>query len=488
MSSFYFFDLETSGFRAREDRIMQFAGQRTDKDLKPIGKPDNILIKLTDDVLPQPDAILITGITPQATRAGGITEAEFCKYFMEQVAAPDTVVVGFNNIRFDNEFIRFTLWRNFYDAYEWSWKNGCSTWDLLDVVRMTRALRPDGIKWPFAPDGKPSNRLELLASINKLEHANAHDALSDVNATIDLARLIKSKQPKLFNYLLDHRGKNKVEPLVTAGKPLVYTSGRYPGEFEKTTVAVMVAAHPDKGAALMYDLRIDPEEFAGLSPAELAKRWQDREEDAPYFPVKVLSYNRCPAIAPYSTLDVASEERLKLHKEIIDNHFAKLQKLEDFGDRLVAALEITNEKYKDQQSLVIDEMKVDAALYDGFVVDAALYDGFVNDADKTKMRVVRAADANGLVDLNLDFSDDRLKHLLPLYKARNYPTSLTEDEQNWWEQFKYRCLMDGGEKSKAANYFKRLGDLAEQPGLSPEQQYLLEELQLYGQSVLPEPQ
>jgi len=477
-TTFYFFDLETSGFRAREDRIMQFAGQRTDKDLKPIGDPDNILIKMTDDVLPQPDAILITGITPQATRAGGITEAEFCKYFVEQIATPDTIMVGFNNIRFDNEFIRFTLWRNFYDAYEWSWKNGCSTWDLLDVTRMTRGLRPDGIKWPFAPDGKPSNRLESLASINKLEHANAHDALSDVNATIDMARLVKTKQPKLFDYLLANRGKNKVAPLVTSGQPLIYTSGRYPSDWQKTTVAVMVAAHPDKDAALMYDVRIDPEQFANLSPAELAKRWQDREENAPYFPVKILTYNRCPAIAPISTLDKASEERLQLQKEIIDKHFAKLQKQTDLGDKLVAALEITNKKYKDQQSLVVDETKV----------DGALYDGFVSDADKTKMRVVRAADANSLADLHLDFADERLKYLLPLYKARNFPASLAEDEVTWWENFKQHRLLGGDQKSKAASYFKRLGELAQQPGLSPEQQYLLEELQLYGQSVLPEPQ
>ncbi len=480
--TFYFFDMETSGFRARHDRIMQFAGQRTDMDLKPIGEPDNILIKLTDDVLPQPDAILVTGITPQATRANGITEADFLRYFTEEIAAKDTILVGYNNIRFDNEFMRFTLWRNFYDAYEWSWKNGCSTWDLLDVVRMTRALRPAGIKWPFASDGKPSNRLELLSSINKLEHANAHDALSDVNATIDIARLIKSKQPKLFDYLLKHRSKNMVAPLVTSGKPLVYTSGRYPAEWEKTTIAVMAAPHPDKNAALMYDLRIDPEQYASMTPKELAELWFYKPgrnvqagslHDAEYFPVKVLSYNRCPAIAPYNTLDDQAAERLGIHKQLIEDHFRKLSRLEDFGDKLVAAVEIIGKQY--QQSLVVDEMKV----------DGALYDGFVNDADKTKMRVVRAADADELADLNLDFSDERLKYLLPLYKARNYPNSLSEEEQGWWEKFKYRRLMDGGDKSAAASYFKRLGELAEQPGLSAEAQYLLEELQLYGQSVLP---
>jgi exodeoxyribonuclease-1 len=228
--TFYFFDLETSGFSPKNDRIMQFAGQRTDTDLNPLGEPDNILIKITPDILPQPDAVLIHGITPQKTLVEGITEPELAKYLTSQVFTKDTIAVGYNNIRFDNDFIRFMFWRNFTDAYEWCWKDGCSTWDLLDVVRMTRALRPEGIKWPFASDGKPSNKLELLSAINKLDHVDAHDALSDVRATIALAKLLKTKQPKLFNYLLEHRDKKKIAPLITSGKPVVYTSGRYPSE------------------------------------------------------------------------------------------------------------------------------------------------------------------------------------------------------------------------------------------------------------------
>src|SRR5579859_1483335 len=194
--TFYFYDVETSGFSPRSERIMQFAGQRTDMDLKPVGKPDNILVKMTPDILPEPGAVLVHGITPQKTLAEGISEAEFSKYLTSQVSSSDTIIAGYNNIRFDNDFIRFTLWRNFHDAYEWSWKNGCSTWDLLDVVRMTRALRPERIKWPFAPDGKPSNRLEYISSVNKLDHVDAHDAMSDVNASIAVARMIKNKQPK----------------------------------------------------------------------------------------------------------------------------------------------------------------------------------------------------------------------------------------------------------------------------------------------------
>ncbi|HET7529087.1 MAG TPA: exodeoxyribonuclease I [Candidatus Saccharimonadales bacterium] len=470
--TFYFFDLETSGFSARTDRIMQFAGQRTDMDLKPAGEPDNILIKITPDVLPQPDAVLVHGITPQQTLADGITEAEFCKYLTSQVCSPDTIMVGYNNVRFDNDFIRFTLWRNFHDAYEWSWKNGCSTWDLLDVVRMTRALRPEGIKWPFAPDGKPSNRLEYLTAVNKLEHENAHDALSDVNAAIDVARLIKSKQPKLFDYLLSHRTKSKVAPLIGAGQPVVYTSGRYPSDFEKTAIAALAAEKPDKSGALMYDLRIDPAEFKDLPPAELARLWKARGEDAPYFPVKELKYNKCPAVAPMGVVDEASYSRLALHKEIIASHHKKLQAAEGFGKRLLEARDMMWPA--SQTGLVSDAQ----------TVDEQLYDGFIPDADKDKMSVVRAAKPDELSDLALDFKDDRLRLMLPLYKARNFPKFLEDDELAGWEAFR-KARLTGGKKSRAGEFFEKLEELAKTPGLDSNKQYLIEELNLYAQSVIP---
>jgi exodeoxyribonuclease-1 len=469
--TFYFFDLETSGFSPRSDRIMQFAGQRTDMELKPIGEPDNILVKLTPDILPQPDAVLVHGTTPQQTLTEGISEAELVKYLTSQVFTKDTIAVGYNNVRFDNDFIRFLFWRNFNDAYEWCWKDGCSTWDLLDVVRMTRALRPEGIRWPFAPDGKPSNKLEYITSINGLDHADAHDALSDVQAAVALAQLLKANQPKLFDFLLKHRSKKYVAPLITSGRPFVYTSGRYPGEYNKTAVVVMVAAKDDKSGALLYDLRVDPDEFKDLSAAELAGRWAARGEDAPYFPVKTVSFNKCPAVAPIEVLEAGDGYgKLQLHKEIVQQHLRKLRWANGFGSKLLEALDIMWPK--SQTGLVADPQ----------TVDNQLYDGFLSDDDKQKSSVVRAAKPEELSDLELNFKDQRLKLLLPLYKARNFPKLLSDEEKADWEHFRAQKLIGNKEADK---FFARLEDIAKTPGLSGEQQYLLEELNLYAQSVIP---
>jgi exodeoxyribonuclease-1 len=474
--SFFFYDLETSGFNPREARVMQFAGQRTDLQLQPIGEPINVLIQLTDDILPDPGAILVTGITPQTTRADGITEAEFLRLFTDQVATPGTVFVGFNTIRFDDEFMRYMHYRNFYDPYEWQWQDKRSKWDVLDVVRLTRALRPDGIKWPVDTNGKPTNRLELLTSLNKLDHANAHDALSDVHATIAVARLIYNKQSKLFNYLLSMRDKKAVQQLVESDQPFVYASGQYSSEFEKTTVAIKLASHPKKQGYLVYDLRYDPAQFANKTPAELSTlmRWT-KDPDAVRLPVKTLQANRCPAIAPLSVLDKDSQKRLQLHPEIIENHRQKLAGLKTFADNVLKAIELTS---KEQQTQLL------ASPQD---VDSQLYDGFFNNRDKTVMSAIRASDPSDVSELAKDLQDQRLKTLLPLYKARNYPKKLTDEERELWEQYRTHRLMDGDKSSRAYKFFASLQEMSERPGLTDQQKFLIEELNLYAESILPEP-
>lgn len=474
-TSFFFYDLETSGFNPKEARIMQFAGQRTTLDLEPIGEPHNYLIKLHEDVLPEPDAVLITGITPQKTHRDGITEADFLRIFQDQIALSQTIFVGFNTVRFDDEFMRYLHYRNYYDPYEWQYQDGRSRWDLLDLARMTRALRPDGLVWPYDDQGKPSCRLELLTRANGLQHQNAHDALSDVQASIAVARLIRTKQQKLFDYLLNLRDKQNVAQLAKAGQPFVYTSGKYASEFEKTTVVGLLAEHPSqKGSALVFDLRHDPQEFAALQPAELVSAWRRRRDDpGPRLPIKVLKYNRCPAVAPLAVLDEPSQARLQLDPKVYEAHWTTLQAVsKELQANLFEALRLMDKQR--QTNLIDDETDV----------DSRLYEEFFGSEDKTKMSMVRAASPDELKDLDVTFKDSRLAALLPLYKARNYPQALHPDERADWERYLERKLLGGGTQSRLARYFGRLGELDAVIKVA-EKRYLLEELQLYGQSVMP---
>lgn len=465
--TFFFYDLETSGLDPRNDRIMQFAGRRTDMDLQPTGEPYNVLVQLSDDTLPSPEALMVTGITPQSTRDEGMTESDFARMIVDEICVEDTIIVGFNNIRFDDEFIRALLWRNFQDPYEWSWKNGRSRWDLLDVVRMTRALRPDGIVWPVV-DGKATNRLELLTKENGIDHLKAHDALSDVDALVAVTRLIKEKQPQLYAYLLGMRDKKKIQQLVNLDdkKPFVYVSGRYDAEYNKATVEWPLTAGKNSNI-VVYDLRYDPSEFVNLLANELKKKlfapWAERSKpDFVKLPIKELQYNRTPAVAPLGVLEQADGwAKLSLTQAAIESHIAILTQNPHFADNVRTALEGRAEFAKSTDP------------------EAQLYDGFVNDRDRLRIEAVRNADVRTLADFNPDFTDERLAPLLLHYKARSYPMSLSEEESAEWEKWRAQHV-----SSQLPQFGASLQKLMATETNS-DKQFVLQELQLWAESIIP---
>lgn len=454
---------------------MQFAGQRTDENLHPVGEPDNILVKLSDDVLPEPDAILVHGITPQKTLEEGITEAEFVKYFQNKISTPKTVFIGFNNIRFDDEFMRRVCYRNFYDPYQWHWKDGRSRWDLLDAIRMMRALRPEGMKWPEL-DGKPTVKLELMARENGLLHENAHDALSDVVALIQLTQKFKNSQPKLFDYLLQVRDKKAVAKLVMGGNPFVYTSGKYSSEYEKTTVVQTLFKHPRRDSAVVYDLRFDPSEWLDKTVEELVNHWTVKygDTDTEPLPLKTMQFNKCPAVAPLGVLDDDSKKRIGIDMKVVEQNKLTLDNSLAFTEKLKEALDIVE---KEQQTkLPLDDF-----------VDNKIYDGFWGDDDMVELNQIRAMEPAELGNAATKLKNKRLREMVPLYKARNYPKLLTAEEHEAWESFRRKTLISG-ENSVFAKFSKRMQEIRVNRKLKPNEDFLLTELQLYAESIMPEPE
>jgi exodeoxyribonuclease-1 len=468
--TFFFYDLETSGLDPRRGRVMQFAGQRTSMDLEPIGEPVDVLVRLSDDILPSPEAILVTGITPQKTLEEGISEPEFARLLSNEVFTSDTIAVGFNNVRFDDEFVRHTLWRNFYDPYEWSWKDGRGRWDILDVVRMTRALRPEGIEWPVDENGTPTNRLELLTSVNKLNHVKAHDAMSDVEGLIAITKLIRDKQPNLYEYLLKMRDKNQVKKLVNLDQkaPFVYASGRYDSEFNKATVAFPLTSGAN-GNVVVYDLRHDPTPYVKLSAKELGKSifasWQARKaEDFVKIPTKELAYNRCPAVAPLGVLEQNDGwKKLGLDIGTIEKHKKILLENPGFAENVRTAFEGREPFAREGQD-----------------VESRLYDSFIPDRDKPKVEAVRNASQQELADFQPDFADERLPELLLRYKARNFPRTLSEEEQKQWEAYRTGSL-----QAVTQGYIDSLQKLATVHQADERKQFLLSELHLWAESIVP---
>lgn len=426
--TFLFHDYETFGKSPSLDRPAQFAGLRTDGDFNPVGEPQFFYCKPADDYLPQPEAVMITGITPQVAQARGVPEVEFAQRIHALFTEPNTCVVGYNNVRFDDEVTRNILYRNFYDPYGWSWQNGNSRWDLLDVMRACYALRPEGIVWPENDDGFPSFKLEHLTKANGVAHEQAHDAMSDVYATLAIAKLVKEKQPKLFDFLYSHRNKQKLMTLIDIPqmKPLVHVSGMFGAARGNTSWIVPLAWHPDnRNALIVADLAGEMSPLLELDAATLRERLYTRHSDLgdlAAVPIKLVHINKCPVLAPASTLRPEDAERLAIDRQRCLANLALLRQHPEVREKVVT---------------LFAEAEPFVASQD---VDAQLYDGFFSDADRAGMNIIRQTAPVNLPALDLTFEDKRIEKLLFRYRARNFPGTLDDAEQQRWLQHRREAL------------------------------------------------
>lgn len=470
MTSIFWYDYETTGINPRCDRPLQVAGIRTDHELNEIDAPVNLYCQPSEDILPHPAACAITGITPSRLAEQGLSEADFMTRVHTQLAAPGTCGAGYNTLRFDDEMTRYSLYRNFFDPYAREWQGGNSRWDLIDVVRAAYALRPDGLVWPTDDEGRVTLKLERLTAANGIDHGNAHEALSDVRATIALARLIREKQPKLYDWLFQLRSKQKVMDQIRLLQPMVHISGRFSAARSYVGVVLPLAWHPrNKNALIVCDLHLDPQGLLDLDAETLRQRLYTRRdqlaEDELPVPFKLIHINKCPVVAPLSVLRAEDQQRLGLDMALYQARALRLsdaqQVWKDKVSAIYASEDFTSSEDPEQQ----------------------LYDGFIGDRDRRLCEQVRATDPGQLAREQWPFDDERLPELLFRYRARNFPDTLNFEEQERWRIFCRQRL--SAPEWGAPNTLKSFAEAMEQWLLSatPMQAEVLVEWQNYVQAL-----
>lgn len=469
MTSIFWYDYETTGINPRCDRPLQVAGIRTDFELNEIGEAVNLYCQPSDDILPHPAACMITGITPGRLAEQGLSEADFMTRVNAQLAAPGTCGAGYNTLRFDDEMTRYSLYRNFFDPYAREWQGGNSRWDLIDVVRTAYALRPEGIVWP-QEDGRVTLKLERLTAANGIDHGQAHDALSDVRATIALARLIRDKQPKLYEWLFQLRSKQRVMDQIRLLQPLVHISGRFSAERHYVGVVLPLAWHPrNRNALIVCDLHLDPQGLLDLDAQTLRQRLYTRREDLAEgelpVPLKLIHINRCPVVAPLNVLRAEDQQRLQL----------------DMAHYQATALRLSDaqEVWRDKLQAIYSSEDFAPSLDP----EQQLYDGFIGDRDRRLCEQVRGAEPAELGKLQWPFDDERLPELLFRYRARNFPETLSDQEQERWRIFCQQRLSDP--ELGAPNTLDGFNEACAQLSLnaSPFQRQVLDEWNDYAQSL-----
>ncbi|WP_295975571.1 exodeoxyribonuclease I [uncultured Xanthomonas sp.] len=472
--SFLFYDLETFGADPRRTRIAQFAAVRTDAELNVIEEPISFFVKPADDLLPSPVATLITGIAPQQALREGVSEAEAFARIAEQMARPQTCTLGYNSLRFDDEFVRHGLFRNFYDPYEREWRNGNSRWDLLDMLRLMHALRPEGIVWPQREDGATSFKLEQLALANGVRDGDAHEALSDVYATIGMARHFRRSQPRLWEYALKLRDKRFCGSLLdaVAMQPVLHVSMRYPAARLCAAPVLPLARHPRiDSRVLVFDLEGDIEPLLRCSPEQIADRLYTPQADLPEgeqrIPLKEVHLNKAPALVAWAHLREADFARLQLDPAQL---LAKAERLREAGPALA---EKVRRVFASERAAVPAD------------VDASLYDGFLADGDKRTMAQVRATPPAQLAALEGQFRDPRLPELLFRYRARNWPQSLSIAEQARWDDYRRQRLQEDSGLSELSfdAFYAELAGLRLAHPQDATKQALLDQLAAWGHDL-----
>ncbi len=467
--SFLWHDYETWGIDPRRDRASQFAAIRTNEDLEEIGEPINIYCKPADDFLPNPDAALITGITPQVAETKGIHEAYFYTQINDLFMQPGTCGVGYNTLRFDDEVTRTGFFKNFIDPYAREWQNGNSRWDIIDLVRMTHALRPEEIVWPEGENGLTSFRLELLTKANGISHEGAHDALSDVRATIALAKLIKEKKPKLYDFYFKLRNKLEAGRMINLQeqKMVLHISRMYPTETGCLSPIMPLMQHPvNSNEIIVYDLRKSPQALLQMTSAEMAENLYSKTADLPIgterIGLKGVHLNKAPALAPLSTLTPEKAEQWQIDLKQAEQHRQTLLEDQDFKTRLLELYQSHGKSYP----------KGDA--------ESAIYEGFINHHDRALCNQVLKKKPEQRVEWKPAFDDARLNTIYPRYLARNWPHLVDETQLQQWQGFCEARLIEGEFESTMtlAAYQERLEELANQD-LSEKQQNIVKQLVLW---------
>ena len=471
--SFFWHDYETFGRVPRRDRPAQFAGLRTDAALNEIGTPVMQYCRPAPDYLPDPESCLLTGILPQQCLAEGVAEPQFADLIERELGKPGTVGVGYNTIRFDDEVTRHLFWRNLIDPYAREYKNDCGRWDLLDTVRCMYALRPEGLQWPRHDDGRPSFKLEHLTKANGVSHEAAHDALSDVRATVALARLVRQHQPRLWDFCLKLRNKQMVWNEIGAGRPFLHVSGMYPAERGCIAVVWPLAPHPtNKNELIVWDLSADPAELFGLNATAIRERLFTRSEDLPEgvtrLPLKTIHVNKSPVvISSLKTLSPAMAERWGLDLALADRH---AQTCAQHGASMAGIWPDVFARPPAEQASDVDE---------------DLYGGFLGPTDRQRLDRLHRLAPDDPAWARASFDDRRLDELVFRYRARNHPESLGPAEQARWAQHCAGRLHEGaGGALTLAQFFERLDQLAE--GADERGQEILGALYDYAEQIAPE--
>jgi exodeoxyribonuclease-1 len=403
MKTYLFYDLETSGLNSAFDQILTFASIRTDVNFNEIER-NSVIIKLRPDVVPSPQASIIHRLVYDDLK-DGLSEYEAAKRIHQILNKPGTVSLGYNTLRFDDEFLRFLFYRNLLDPYTHQYNKGCSRMDILPLSTLFYIFNPGIISWP-EKNGKPSFKLEYISRENSLTASGrAHEAMTDVEATYNLTKKF-ARDHEVFNYSLDFFNKSKDDLRINKFKNTFDLKGHpfklgimvsHQLGFDNNYLALVV----NIGKSIKYSnqnlwLRLDKENILDFVSTP--------EESMPLLVRK--RYGDLPIILP--ALDRFYEKLIDKHIKIAESNIKEIKNHSDDFYRIIKF----HQEYKYPY---IPDLDPDAALYQS---------GFFNINEKKDIAVFHGADPIDKIMIAEQMSSERVKTLAKRIVQRNFSSEM----------------------------------------------------------------
>ncbi|WP_306142626.1 exonuclease domain-containing protein [Roseibium sp. MMSF_3412] len=322
--SFAFYDFETTGTSPAFDQPTQFAAILTNDDLEPLKRID-VRCRLSPHILPAPWALAVTGVTPDIlTNPNLPTWFEFVQTLSALINqwGPATWT-GYNNITFDEEVLRQSLYQNLHPSSYLTQMGGNDRLDVMKLVYATWNLEPDALVWPTDDSGRQSFKLDQMAPANGFAHHDAHNALGDVEATIYIASLIRDRAPDVWEQSLRNRSKQKVSELLQSGHPLrlIERFGATPPRSYIGAYAGSSTSNPNSVGFLDLD-QVDPSELL-LADDDVIVKAVDRTPKL----VRTVAVNKVPNLFEMDQID-----------PVITNRAMRLAEMTDLRERIGNAI------------------------------------------------------------------------------------------------------------------------------------------------------
>jgi len=350
--NYIFYDTETTGLSSYFDQILQFAAILTDANFNEIDRYE-IRCRLQPHILANPGAMHVTKISAaELTNPNLPTHYEMMKDIRKTLLSwQPAIILGQNTLKFDEPMLRSGFYQSLLPPYLTN-TNGNLRMDSLPILQAISLLEPTVVNFPLNAKGNKSFKLDRIAPANGFDHQNAHEAMSDVEATIFMCRLVKNNAPEIWDNFCSNADKFRV---------LEFTKGKHPyalirsffGKVSVSPVATIDINPDNRNEIIVLNLLNCPVELSSLSDDEIRSRMA--RSPKPILTIRanampsVWSFVNFPELADYTKQDVQT-----LHSRAIS-----LNELKGLKARL-------KDLYLDNKTTFEVSQFVEQKIYDGF--------------------------------------------------------------------------------------------------------------------------